>query len=160
MVRSEWGLESEPQGPHVSTHIPSDWMTALTMMEWLRFLTNLAEYQNGRAIHLILEGYAAHRCEKVRRLAEGLDIHVHYIRPGLTDLLQPLDHSLFDGLRTECRAIDRMNMSQREDTRMTKADFAACLVLAWGLVSDNPPPLGVLRSRHAGPVGATAGGRS
>ena len=30
-----------------------------------------------------------------------------------------------------------MHISQREDKRMTKADFAAYLVLAWELVSDN-----------------------
>ena len=100
-------------------------------------MRNLPEYKDGHAIHLILDGYASHRCEEVKRLAEELHIHLHYIPPGLTDLLQPLDRSVFGALKAEYRAIYRMDMSQREDKRMTKADFAAYLVLAWELVSDN-----------------------
>jgi hypothetical protein len=51
-------------------------------------------------------------------------------------LLQPLDRGVFGALKAEYRAINRYEMSQREDERMTKADFAAFLILAWGLVSD------------------------
>jgi hypothetical protein len=87
-------------------------------------------------IHLILDGYATHRCDDVLAMADELGIVLRFIPPGLTDLLQPLDRSVFGALQAEYRAIYRMDMSQREDRRMTKADFAAYLILAWELVSD------------------------
>jgi hypothetical protein len=104
-------------------------MTVEAMLEWLKFLRNLPEFQHGRSIHLILDGYSTHRCEAVRTLAARLSIVLHFIPPGLTDLLQPLDRSLFGALKAEYRAIYRIDMSQREDKRMTKADFAPYLTL-------------------------------
>jgi hypothetical protein len=94
-VRAERGLELDPQGPHASTHSPTGWMTVDAMLEWMRFLRRLPEFQHGRFIHLILDGYATHRCEAVRMLAAELRIVLHFIPPGLTDLLQPLDRSGF-----------------------------------------------------------------
>jgi hypothetical protein len=61
---------------------------------------------------------------------------LHFIPPGLTDLLQPLDRRVCGALQVECRAICRMDMSQREDQRVTKAYFTAYLNLAWELVSE------------------------
>jgi hypothetical protein len=72
----------------------------------------------------------------VRTLAARLNIVLHFIPPGLTDLLQPLDRSVFGALKAEYRAIYRMDMSQRQDKRKTKADFAAYLILWWELVSE------------------------
>ena len=135
-VASERGLELDPQGPHVSAHTPSGWMTTEAMMAWLWFLRRLPEYSGGQAIHVILDGYATHVCDDVRALADELGIVLHFIPPGLTDLLQPLDRSVFGAFKAEYRAIYRRDMAQREDRRMTKADFAAYLILAWELVSD------------------------
>ena len=106
------------------------------MMEWLEFLRRLPEYRGGQYIHVILDGYATHLCDDVRALADELGIGLHFIPPGLTDLLQPLDRSVFGALKAERRAIYRRDMSMRDDKRMTKADFAAYLILAWELVSD------------------------
>jgi hypothetical protein len=100
-------------------------MTVAAMLDWVRFLRNLPEFQHGRLIHLILDGYATHRCDDVLAMADELGIVLHFIPSGLTDLLQPLDRSVFGALKAEYRAIYRMDMSQREDRRMTKADFAA-----------------------------------
>jgi hypothetical protein len=82
-------------------------MTVAAMLEWLKFLRNLPEFQHGRSIHLILDGHATHRCEAVRTLAAMLSIVLQFIRPGLTDVLQPLDRSVFGALKGEYRAIYR-----------------------------------------------------
>jgi hypothetical protein len=72
-------------------------------------------------INAIIHCYAAHRCDVVRELADRLCIRLHFIPPGLTDILQPLDRALFGALKAEYRAICRFGMSQREDESMTKA---------------------------------------
>jgi hypothetical protein len=100
-LRAERGLELDPHGPHASTHSPTGWMTVEAMLEWLKFLRNLPEFRHGRAIHLILDGYATHPCEAVWALAARLSIVLHLIPPGLTDLLQPLDRSVFGTLKAE-----------------------------------------------------------
>jgi hypothetical protein len=128
--RLEWGLDLDLQGPHVSTHSPSGWMTMPAMLEWLRFLRNLPEYQDGRDIHLILDRYATHLCDDVVALADELGIVLHFIPPEVTDLLQPLDRSVFGALKAEYLAIARYQMSQIEDKWVTEADFPAFLILA------------------------------
>jgi hypothetical protein len=135
-VRAEQGLELDPQGPHASTHSPMAWMMVAAVLEWLKFLRNVPEFQHGRFSHLILDGYATHRCQAVGALAAELRIVLHFIPPGLTDLLQPLDRSVFGALKAEYRAIHRMDMCQGEDKWIAKADFAAYLILAWELVLD------------------------
>jgi hypothetical protein len=47
-----------------------------------------------------------------------------------------LDRSVFGALKAEYRAIYRNEMSQRQDKRASKADFAAFAILAWELVSE------------------------
>jgi hypothetical protein len=76
-------------------------------------------------------------------LTAKLPIVLPFIPRGLMDLLQPLDRSVFGALKAEYRPIHRMDMSQREDKRMTKADFAAYLILAWELVSEGAVRRGV-----------------
>ena len=88
-VRWEWGLELDPQGPRVSTHSPSGWMTTEAMMAWLEFLRRLRENRGGRAIHVLLDGHATHLCADVRALGDELGIQRHFTPPSLRGLLQP-----------------------------------------------------------------------
>jgi hypothetical protein len=111
-------------------------MAMAALLEWLRSLRNLPEHKDDRYIRLILDGYAARRCDDVLAPSDELGIVPHFIPPGLTDVLRPLDRSVFGALKAKYRAIYRYEMSQREERRMTKADFAAFLILAWDLVSD------------------------
>jgi hypothetical protein len=133
---AERGLEQDHQGPHASTHSTTGRMIVAAMLDWLQFLRNLSGFQHGPLIQLTVDGFATHRCDDVLAVADELGIVLHFIPPGLTDLLQPLDRSVFGALKAEYRAIYRMDMSQREGRRMTKADFAAHLIPAWELVSD------------------------
>jgi hypothetical protein len=49
-MRAERGLELDPRGPHESTNSPTGWMTVTAMLEWLKFLRNLPEFQRDRFI--------------------------------------------------------------------------------------------------------------
>jgi hypothetical protein len=111
-------------------------MTVQAMLMWLHFIRCLPEYADGYDIHLILDGYAVHRCDAVRERAETLRIRLHFMPPGLTDIMQPLDQSAFGALKAEYRALYRGDMTHREDNDMTNADFTAYLMLAWDLGSE------------------------
>ena len=135
-VRREWGVELDPQGAHVSTHSPSGWMAIEAMLAWQEFLRSLGEYGGGQAIHVILDGYASHHWDDARALADELGIQPDFIPRSLRDLLQALDRSVFGALKAEYWAMYGRDMSQREEKRMGKADFAAYLILAWEQVWD------------------------
>jgi hypothetical protein len=106
------------------------------MEPWLRFLRSLPDYAGMHETHVIIDGCAAHLCDDVRALAAGLGICPFcFMPPGLMDILQPLDRAVLGALKAEYGAIYRYKMSQREDKSMTKADFAAYLLLARELVS-------------------------
>ena len=96
----------------------------------------VGEYGGGQAIHVILDGYASHHWDDARALADELGIQPDFMPPSLRDLLQALDRSVFGALKAEYWAMYRRDMSQREEKRMGKADFAAYLILAWELVWD------------------------
>jgi hypothetical protein len=44
-----------------------------------------------RQIHVIIDFYATHRLDGVLALADELGIRLHFIPPGLAEMLQPLD---------------------------------------------------------------------
>jgi hypothetical protein len=101
----------------------------------MRFLRSLPECADMHEIHVIIDGYAAHLCGDVRALANELRIRLHFIPPGLTDILQRLD-----------RAIYVYEMSQREDNvRLCCIPAAGMGVVVGGRDS---PRLGVLQPGH------------
>jgi hypothetical protein len=118
-VRSEWGLDLDRGGLDAGMHTATGWQTTETMQQRLRFLGSLPECEGMHEIHVTIDRYAAHLCNNVRELADGLGICLHFI-PGLTDIMNPLDRALFGALKAEYRAIYRYEMSQREDKSMTK----------------------------------------
>jgi hypothetical protein len=65
-----------------------------------------------------------------------LRIHLHFIPPGLTGVVQPVGRSVFGALKAEYRPIYRGDLAHREDKHVTKADFTAYLMLACDLVSE------------------------
>jgi hypothetical protein len=136
-VRSEWGLDLDPGRLDVFAHTATGWQTTETMQQRLRFLRSLPEYAGMHEILVIIDCYAAHLCDDVRALADELGLRLHFIPPRLTDILQPLDRAVFGALKAEYRGIYRYERSEREGKSMTKADFAAFLLLAWELVPED-----------------------
>jgi hypothetical protein len=123
-------------GPDASVHSTTGWTTVETMLLWLHFIRGLPDCADGHDIDLFLGCDTVHRCAAVRERTERLRVHLHFISPGLTGIVQPLDRSVFGGLKAELRTIYRGNMAHREDKRMTKAEFTAYLMLACDLVSE------------------------
>jgi hypothetical protein len=101
--------------------------------------TEVRRHARGPCGHRLLR---AHLCDDVRALADELCIRLHFIPRGLTDILQTLDRALFGALKAEYRGPYWYEMSQRGDKSLTKADFAASLLLAWVLVSEDAIPRG------------------
>jgi hypothetical protein len=126
----------DPGRLDAALHEPTGWRTIEAMQQWLRFLRSLPECADVREIHVIIDCYASPVCDHARALADELGIQIYSIPPGLTDHLQPLDRAVFGALKVEYRAVYMHEMSQREDNSMTRADLAACPLLAWELVSE------------------------
>jgi hypothetical protein len=107
------------------------------MKQRMRFLGSLPKYADMHEIHVIIDctrlTFAATSGRWWTRSAAA----IHFIPPGLTDIVQPLDRAVFGALKAGYRAIDRYEMSQKEDKSVTKADFAAYLLLAWELASED-----------------------
>jgi hypothetical protein len=151
-VRSEWGLDLDPGRLDAAAHTATEWQTTETMQQWLRFLRSLPEYADMHEIRVIIDCYATHLCDDGRALADELGIRLHFIPPGLTDILQPLDRAVFGALKAEYRAIHRYEMSQREDQSFDKGRY--CCVPAAGVEAGvgggDPPRLGMLQPGYRG----------
>jgi hypothetical protein len=159
-VRWEWGLELDADGPDASAHGTTGWMTVETMLLWLDFIRSLRKYADGHGLHLILGCYAVHRCDAVRERAQTLRIHLHFIPPGLTDIMQPLDRSVLGALKAESRAIYRGDMAHREDKHMTKADHRPPYAgMGPGLRGGDSPRLDMLPPGHTSAGARVADGR-
>jgi hypothetical protein len=90
----------------------------------------------GRPLHsLHQDRQATYHCSDVLALANELRIGFHFIPPGLADLLQPLDRSVFGSLKRQYGAPHRHETSQKDDMSVTNADFAAYRILAGDSVS-------------------------
>jgi hypothetical protein len=74
----------------------SDWMNEFTFKEYLMWLRgNIPKYPGLR----VLNCSAAQQTASVIRLAVWLKIEPDFIPPGLTDMPQPRDRSIFGGLK-------------------------------------------------------------
>jgi hypothetical protein len=98
-VRSGWVLHLDPGRLDGPAHTATGQQTTETMQQWLMFLRSLPEYADMHEVHVIIDCYAAHVCDDVRALAGELGIRLHYIAPGLTDILQALDRAVFGALK-------------------------------------------------------------
>jgi hypothetical protein len=100
--RAERGQFGPYEG-HESDHSPSGWTTGETFQRYLNWLRSL--YPDQQPIHLVLDMYSVHRSEKSRAVARELGIQLHFIPPGWTDELQPLDRYVFRALKSVCRRL-------------------------------------------------------
>jgi hypothetical protein len=114
-----WGLVSE-----------SGWTTTQVMVQWLSALRqNL--FPDDRPVAVILDTYAAHRCQEVRTAASNLNIELIFIPPGCTDLLQPLDRRVFGVLKSKARRRWRSRYHSRVGGRATHAELIDDLLSSW-----------------------------
>ena len=86
----------------------------ILFLKWLKevhheIYHDRAGYNKTDAIDLIWDMYPSHRTDLIKRLCDSYNIRIHYIPAGATDLLQPLDKSVFGPLKMKARKewIDR-----------------------------------------------------
>jgi hypothetical protein len=84
----------------VLTHPPSGWTTLSTFHSYLDWLRQ--SYVDDEPIHLIFDCYSVHCSADTRDYAKGLSIVLHFIPPGWTDELEPLDGYIFGALKSMC----------------------------------------------------------
>jgi hypothetical protein len=77
-------------------------------------------------------GHASGRCDDVPATAEMLGLMPHFIRPGVTGLVHPLDR----GSSVHSRRSIEQSIAWTSPRGMTRADFAAHVIPAWELVPD------------------------
>ena len=138
-IKAEGKLE-ELQRYFTIGHSESGWSTTKTFFQYLYWLRQEcdARYANKRGfviketpIDLICDCYSVHIQEDVRNAAAALNINLHFIPPGATDLLQPLDRFVFGGLKSMARALWLQRYMQHPDSKQTITEAAALLVLCW-----------------------------
>jgi transposase len=113
---------------HHGTHSASGWTTAETFSEYLTWLRSL--YADNDEIHLVLDCFSVHRSREARELADELRIRLHFIPPGWTDELQPLDRYVFGALKSMCRRLFQ-RYCQECQARLKRVDAVGFLVEAW-----------------------------
>jgi hypothetical protein len=126
--RAERGQLGPHEG-HESDHSPSGWTTGDTFQRYLNWLRSL--YPDQQPIHLVLDMYSVHRAEKSRVVARELGIELHFIPPGWTDELQPLDRYVFGALKSVCRRLFHRHHLLSDDGRTRKSDAICFLIEAW-----------------------------
>ena len=113
--------------PHVAHFSKKGWQTAETLCHYLRWVRGQPRFACGRRIVLLLDSYSAHRCDEVRRFAEGLRIDLVFVPAGCTDALQPCDRYVFGAFKAIYHRYYRCEV----EGRCTKAHFVSMLVRAW-----------------------------
>ena len=128
------------------SHSPSGWSNHTTMKTYLAWLRNYYDssfhnregYQPGiTPIHLILDVHSSHRKEETKQYAAQLNIKLHFIPPGMTDLLQPLDIRIFGALKAKARAAWNQIFCQNRNINANKEEAAKVLASCWESLSND-----------------------
>ena len=102
----------------------------------IQYLQNISNHFNGEEVHLLLDVYKAHRTDNVKAIAKALNIHLYYIPPGCTDLVQPLDVKVFGALKAKARALFRKRYEAAQSPHVTSKDAVQNLIRAWEGISN------------------------
>ena len=115
--------------PHESHHSTNAWMTRELFIKYLSFIRN--QYPQNEQIHLIIDRRSTHKGEEVNQKAQELNIELHYIPPGCTDILQPLDIRIFGVLKgvTAGRILKMVENEPTEKIGMMRS--VAILIDTW-----------------------------
>ena len=87
------------------------WSTTSSFANYLLWLRaelderykNIIGYTNNTKIDIVLDLYASHRNNDIKKLAELLNFNLLFIPPGFTDSFQPLDRYVFGCLKNMAR---------------------------------------------------------
>ena len=116
---------------HWKTHTENGWQTTESFE---LYLMHLRELMGDTPLHLLLDLHASHRTQRVKTLAKSLDISLHFIPAGMTDILQPCDRRIFGSLKATARRLWRERGRADEKSR-GKREAVEDLFCAWEKLS-------------------------
>jgi hypothetical protein len=115
-----------PVGDNIMAHTTSGWSTLDSFCAFVTWLRNYGDYGEKvggqyRQLTLVLDIYKVHKAERVKRLAESLNIKLIFIPPGMTDACQPLDRTIFGVLKMKAKKIFRIEFAEEQSVSKMKA---------------------------------------
>ena len=119
--------------PHMKTYSEKGWTNDDTFYQYLNYLRSY--FNDNNEIHVILDIFSAHRSETTKKLAKDLNIILHYIPAGFTDMYQPLDTTIFAVLKAYIKHMMRRSITN-EDELSTKS-VCQFLIKAWEKLDSN-----------------------
>lgn len=114
---------------HWKTHTESGWMNDEAFAFYLRKLREF--YNDDETLHLIIDLYPAHMTDKVYEEAAALNIKLHIIPAGMTDVYQPLDRKIFGVMKAKARKMFRQRHTLGQPITATKLDACQDMCSAW-----------------------------
>jgi hypothetical protein len=125
-------VEKTQLGQHercLATHSASRWTTIDTFHEYLQWLRSVSE--DPHPIHLILDSSSVRRSRETKIYAQELNIELHFIPPGWTDELQPLDRYVLGVMKSMRRRLFQRFFQHSDDERVKTQDAVHFLIQAW-----------------------------
>lgn len=121
--------------PHFSHHTESGWMDQDAFVTYLKFLRQ--QFHDDQKVYLILDTYSSHRTQSAREMAEGLNISLIFVPPGMTDCCQPLDLRVFGALKSIAKAAIYRKMTENPGCRIGMLDAVRILISSWEHLSQD-----------------------
>jgi hypothetical protein len=121
----------------IKDHSESGWSTIVTFHHYLAWLAKQyeTEIKAGHTLHLILDLFAAHRAEKIKKYAKRLGIKLWFIPAGYTDELQPLDRGVFGAMKAMFRRLFEQALRTCLGNRIGKLEAIQILIGIWNELS-------------------------
>ena len=117
---------------HWTTHSDNGWITEESFIKYLMHVRE--HFFDDDTIHLLLDIYKAHCTEKVKEMAQVLNIQLHFIPAGMTDEMQPLDRSIFGPFKAMSRKLFRERNNLGQPIKITKSEACSDIIRAWDSV--------------------------
>ena len=80
---------------------------------------------------MLLDLHSSHRGDEVKEVAKSLNIDLHYIPAGQTDIYQPLDRNYFGSVKATGRDQFRKRFRDNPNVKFTEKDAVQDLIYSW-----------------------------
>ncbi|OLN80947.1 Tigger transposable element-derived protein 2, partial [Colletotrichum chlorophyti] len=131
-LQQQWfPLDLDPFASWEFTSTENGWTTDPTAVEWLKKVFIPQTCQTGQKEHqrtklLILDGHGSHETAEFMHLCLQNQIHLLYLPPHTSHVLQPLDQSVFSPLKTAYRKELSFLTDWDDSTIVGKKNFIIC----------------------------------
>ena len=113
---------------HFTNHSHKGWSTSETFQDYLH---KISDHFHNEPLHLLLDLHSSHRRDEVKEVAESLNIDLHYIPAGQTDIYQPLDRNCFGSAKATGREKFRKIFWDNPNFKFSKNDAVQDLIYSW-----------------------------